>query len=85
MTRDNDAVLTAKTDRLRDDSGHVADDNSVVTFLYLLARDHLPMGEVEKIMGQVLVAEERGVAIYTNGWLALWAQNAAGRLDPAPV
>jgi hypothetical protein len=80
VTRDHDDILTAKTDRLRADSGNVMSDDPLVLFLYLLGRDTLPVGAVEAILGQIEVAKIAGTSVFTNGWLAEWATNAASRL-----
>ena len=80
MDRPHDDILTAKTLRLRESSGRIKDTDPLVLFLYLLARDHLPVGAIEKVMGEVEIASVLGETIYTNGWLAQWAQDASKRL-----
>ena len=68
-------------DALRQRSGNVRLHNRLVSFLYDLMRDHLPPGVIEKLVQE---ATEPDVT-YTNGWLALYAQDLAQRLqNPIP-
>ena len=67
-----------KIDYLREQSGHVTIDSHLVSFLYELIRDHLPAGVVEKIVQE---SEYNSNIIYTNGWLAKYAENLANRLS----
>jgi hypothetical protein len=64
---------------LRGRSGEIDDDRELVCFLYMLMRDHLPVGTVTQ-----LVNDSRPVAkgpfCFTNGHLAEYAQYLAGRL-----
>lgn len=78
-------VLKAKSDQMRERSGHVTTQDPLVAFLYLLARNGLPIGTVEDLMGQVEEAQTHDGAVFTNGWLATWAQDAAARLRVAPT
>jgi hypothetical protein len=65
--------------RLRDASGNIVGTSHLTCFLYLLMRDHLPMGVVEQIAIDSQAA--KGTTIeYTNGWLAQYAQDVAQRL-----
>jgi hypothetical protein len=73
-------ILKKKTERLREESGSIVGTDPLLNFFYLLARDELPVGSVEKILGAVEISQSRGTAKYTNGWLAEWAQNAASRV-----
>lgn len=69
--------------RLREASGEVNSDDPLVDVLYTLMRDHLPAGEVEKLVRDVthpLIAKKR---CYTNGWLALYAKDLAERIRSA--
>ncbi len=68
-------------DALRDASGSIVSDSRVVCFLYSLMRDHLPVGVLERLVRET---EEQPLT-YTNGWLALYAQNLALRLFPRGV
>ena len=70
---------------LRKVSGNIIFDNSMTAFLYLLMRDHLPVGKIEGIIRQI----EKGrkdpndsSILYSNGWLAQYAEYCANRLIP---
>ncbi len=63
--------------RMRVASGQVDSDDPLVTFFYLLARDKVPMGDIEDLIEQCVGGERQ----FTNGWLALWAEDAAKRLQ----
>lgn len=67
---------------IREQSGSVDSADPLVAFLYILMRDHLPVGEVEGIISNhVGQGEDRGcVSHYSNGWLAKYAEYLAGRL-----
>lgn len=71
--------MTADSERLRDVKGTVRDDRPLVTFLYLLMRDHLPAGIVAELLEEATSTE---AALFTNGWLARYAQDCADRLTP---
>ncbi len=64
-------------DNLRESSGGVQINSKLVSFLYELMRDHLPAGTVEKI---VRASEGESNVVYTNGWLAQYAEYLANRL-----
>jgi len=66
-------------DNMRLASGKFTSRNKLIVFLYLLGRDRLPLGLIEGIMEQVegMSSEE---VVYTNGWLAQWAEYTADRL-----
>lgn len=61
---------------LRKRSGDVRIKSKLVSFLYELMRDHLPPGEVEKL---VKASQDPDVS-YTNGYLAKYAKDLANRL-----
>lgn len=69
-------------DRIRKASGDFRTDVRLVAFLYLLARDGLPIGSIENLLDRV--SDDAGGApsdwSLTNGWLGKWAEDAAGRL-----
>jgi hypothetical protein len=65
-----------ETVALRERSGTVQINSRLVSFLYELMRDHLPVGIVEEL---VQASKEPDVT-YTNGWLAKYAQDLANRL-----
>lgn len=64
-------------DQLRERSGHITIDSRLVSFLYELMRDHVPVGTVEFI---VRSSENGQPTTYTNGWLAKYAEDLANRL-----
>ena len=66
---------------MRKRSGSVDSSSNLVGFIYVLARDHLTPGVIEKIMeDQVEVSRGKNVK-FTNGYLARYAQDVASRLD----
>jgi hypothetical protein len=65
-----------ETDTLRERSGHIEMDSKLVAFLYELMRDHLPPGVVERLVQDSQISE----CLYTNGWLAKYAEDLANRL-----
>lgn len=73
-------IRKAKTDALRERSGHVVSYDSLVCFFYLLARDALPVGVIERLLGEVEVAATSGTYVFTNGWLATWAKDVVQRI-----
>jgi len=66
--------------RARKASGSVNNSDPLVAFLYILARDHVTSGVVEEIMLRNVEIPDITECEYTNGWLALWAADVAGRL-----
>lgn len=61
-------------------SGQIDDQRPLVTFLYLLGRDELSLGAIEQL---IMKAAEKAVypeTMFTNGWLAQWAQYTAEKL-----
>lgn len=61
-------------------SGHIESPDRLVAFLYDLLRDHLPAGEVEKLVRDAEVVSPENIAVYTNGYLARYAKDLADRL-----
>ena len=57
-------------------SGKVQYNSRLVGFLYDLMRGHLPPGVVEKLLAQQAEPD----IVYTNGWLAQYANDVAKRL-----
>jgi hypothetical protein len=66
-------------ERMREASGHVESSSKLVVFLYLLMRDHLPVGEIERIMLEV--SADSMPVTYTNGWLAQHCKDIEKRLN----
>jgi hypothetical protein len=64
---------------LRERSGSVKIDSHLVSFLYELMRDHVPPGVIEEIMRKTMGPS---AVVYTNGWLAKYAEDVANRLVP---
>lgn len=64
---------------LRERSGSVDSNDPLVSFLYILMRDHLPLGKVEEIvMNHAQYGQED--SYFTNGWLANYCKDIAERL-----
>lgn len=72
MYTDQDKIAT-----LRERSGTVRINSKLVSFLYQLIRDHVPPGEIEKIVQE---SEDNPDVTYTNGWLARYAEDLSNRL-----
>lgn len=74
-----------ETIQLRERSGNMTDTEALVDFLYTLMRDHLPTGVVERLVQDATIEKRarKSGALYTNGWLALYAQDLAERLTDA--
>ena len=66
-----------ENDQQRIRSGEVNIDSKLVSFLYTLLRDHLAAGVVEDIVRDAAIGSN---CQYTNGWLALYANDLANRL-----
>lgn len=61
---------------IRERNGCVDDEDKLVAFLYLLMRDHVVPGTLEEIMKNLAADRFQ----FSNGWLALYAKDIAGRL-----
>ena len=72
----NKAEATA---RLREQSGQVKCTGRLISFLYTLMRDEITPGKLEALV-QVTESEGDCKNLYTNGWLAKYAENLAARL-----
>jgi hypothetical protein len=66
---------------LREVSGTVTYSDPLTSFLYQLMRDELPAGIVEKIVRDIVNEPEE--CLYTNGWLAQYANNLSEELKNA--
>lgn len=62
-------------------SGNIQYNNRLVGFIYDLMRDHVTPGVIEKVLGQQIESD----IVYTNGWLAQYANDVANRLCPKPT
>lgn len=72
--------MTKKKHAIRKRSGEVNGKNKLQLFLYLLMRDELPPGTIEKIAQETETPEFNGHQ-YCNGWLAQYANDLAKRLE----
>lgn len=69
---------TTENDRMRSASGTITDRDPLVAFLYVMGRDLAPIGSIEGLLEKI---DCKGVdVVFTNGWLAQWARDAANRL-----
>lgn len=66
-----------KIEALRERSGSIRLESRLVSFLYQLMRDHVTPGIVEKLLAE---SEDEPNVLYTNGWLAKYAEDVANRL-----
>lgn len=67
--------MKERNDELREDSGSVEYSDTLTSVFYQLLRDHIPAGQLEKVVREVAV--EPGVCLYSNGFLAQYANNLA--------
>lgn len=71
-----DSDASDSNDGLRRRSGEVDYSSRVVSFLYSLMRDYVPPGIVEEVVRDASGSPTQ----FTNGWLAHYASDIAGRL-----
>jgi hypothetical protein len=64
---------------LRERSGNINAPGKLISFLYVLMRDHLPPGKVEELIRETEL-EGNGENQYSNGWLAQYSIDLAARL-----
>lgn len=64
---------------MRQRSGSVDSTDPLVGFLYILIRDHVPLGVIEEIM-LAHVEYDQSDNQFTNGWLANYCKDLANRL-----
>lgn len=62
---------------MRERSGKVMIENKLVSFLYTLMRDYLPVADVETLVQN----SHSEPTLYTNGWLARYAEDLANRIE----
>jgi hypothetical protein len=72
---------TDRFNKLRSDSGNIEYSDTLTTFFYLLMRDYLPAGKVEKLVNEVIEGAE--TCLFTNGFLAQYADNLASFMKEA--
>lgn len=65
--------------KMREITGNVKSNKKLVTFLYLLMRDELVCGKVERVIFEIEKCNKKE-QLFTNGWLARYADNLASRL-----
>jgi len=63
---------------MREASGNVQIECKLTSFFYELLRDHVPIAKVESLVRRV--SNEPAGVVYTNGWLAKYAENVVKRL-----
>src|SRR4051812_34698839 len=68
---------------MREASGRVTDDRAVVSFLYELMRGYLQVADAETITRSV-EGEKGQTILFSNGWLAQYAQDIANRIGCSP-
>lgn len=74
-------LVSAHMAEMRERTGGEDADDPLVSFLYLLMRDHLPIGDVEAIALEISL--DRQPTAFTNGHLARYAKDLAARLRVA--
>ena len=72
------ALRKMATTALRERSGEVTSSDPMVSLFYELMRDAVPPGELERIVVNVCI--ENTPVVFTNGYLARYAQDLADRL-----
>ncbi len=76
--------MSDQNEEMRERSGRIIDDRPLVAFLYLLLRDvELTVGDLELCVDQAVteLAGWQRDRMFTNGWLAQYAQDIADRLE----
>lgn len=66
--------------RMRHASGLVEVNDRLAAFIYLLARDHVPSGVIDRVIDYEIPQHPTTSFAVTNGWVAKWAEDAANRL-----
>jgi hypothetical protein len=67
---------------IRERSGQIDSGDPLVSFLYVLMRDHLPTGVVAELVTSCELLGDDHQAQLSNGWLAEYAKDLAKRLQP---
>jgi len=68
-------------EELRELTGKVEIEDMLTHFLYLLVRDYLPAGIIEELVRKT----EKNKILYTNGYLAKYAELLSNRLKDKNV
>lgn len=68
----------AEMEALRERTGRVTSSDPLVSFLYLLMRDRMTVGDVEQLVLEI--SADTPPAVFTNGHLARYAKDLAARL-----
>lgn len=77
---DNKTPLAEEIEAFHQRSGSVTSEDPLVSFLYILMRDHVAPGVLEGIMREH--PHKMGdTSKFTNGWLASYAKDLADRLS----
>jgi len=66
-----------RTEELRSLTGKITSTDPLVDFFYLLMRDELPAGKVERLVRDSINPVGKEETVFTNGWLAQYAKNLA--------
>lgn len=67
-----------KTCSLRERPGTIKINSRLISFLYQLMRDNVPVGTIEQVTQD---SEDHLEVVFTNGWLAKYAEDVAKRLE----
>ena len=74
--------MADENDEIRERSGRVVLLDPIVGLFYDLLRDHIAPSTLEELV-RTACKHSSGAIVYTNGWLALYAQDMVRRLDQA--
>lgn len=67
---------------LKERSGGHTTQTPLAVFFYLLLRDHLPAGVIERLVQEVESTPPGAPTQLTNGWVGRMAEDYAARLTP---
>lgn len=73
------ALKLNKIAEMRERSGRVVGNDRLQSFLYVLMRDHVTPGVIEELIDEDIGYHGQDI-LYTNGWLAKYAEDVAKRL-----
>lgn len=69
-----------ENEKMRARSGRVVSRDRLTSVIYELIRDHVPPSTLEKIVRDLDMAGVDGETLFTNGWLASYAEDMARRI-----